>query len=429
MAGIPALLALIHASVLAGILSFFRLKKPYGPLFYTAFVFSWCLSEWVRGCLIFGGFPWNFITHTWGNNAFMIQALSLVGSYGLSAITLCFLSVPYFWLGRHFSLKQRSILTGILALTVFSLTFWGHHRIQKSVTFHEKPWIRLVQPNIAQADKMDPKKIPDILQILKELTQAPSSKPLTHIIWPEAALPFLSTKNDVASFPLSTRFPETLITGLCRQDQGRIYNSLVTIEPDGRISNIYDKYHLVPFGEYIPGRIWLRLDGVTALTLDRHDFTPGALLQTITLPNLPPFSPLICFDTAFVGEVTLATKRPEWLLELTNNAWFGDSWGLAQHLDLGIFRAIEEGLPLVRVTNTGVSCVISPYGRILHTLPSHKPGVIDFALPEATPPTWFCLWRQAPFWIFLAILFMILLWSTATPLRSQPKRKGQAKKK
>ena len=429
MMGIPAILAAIHTSILAGALSFFHITKPYGPLFFTAFIFSWCLSEWIRGCLIFGGFPWNFIIHAWGNNVFMMQGLSLVGSYGLSAITLCFLSIPYLWLGRDFSLKQRSILTATLAFIIFGLTFWGHHRIQKSVTFHAKPWIRLVQPNIAQSDKMNPSKISDILNILKELTQKPSSRPLTHIIWPEAALPFLSTKSDVATFALPTRFPEVLITGLCRQAQGRIYNSLVAIDPNGHISNIYDKYHLVPFGEYIPGRIWLRLDGITALTLDRHDFTPGQLLQTISLPGLPSFSPLICFDTAFSGEVTLPATRPEWLLELTNNAWFGDSWGLAQHLDLGIFRAIEEGLPLVRVTNTGVSCVISPYGRVLHKLPSHEAGVIDFALPEATTPTWFCLWRQGPFWIFLTALFIALLWATATPLTKEQKRKGKQKKK
>ena len=180
--GLPATLSLIHIGILASVLSFFRISKPFGSLFYCAFLLSWCLAEWFRGCLIFGGFPWNFLAHFWGNNLFIMQSAALLGSYGLSAFTLCFLSIPYFWLGRDFSFKQRSLLTGSLALLVVCLSFWGHHRIQRPVTFDAKPWLRIVQPNISQIDKMNPDKIPDILNTLKTLTQKPSAKPLTAAI-------------------------------------------------------------------------------------------------------------------------------------------------------------------------------------------------------------------------------------------------------
>ncbi|TGW15774.1 apolipoprotein N-acyltransferase [bacterium NHP-B] len=417
---IPIVFACIHVGLLAAILSFFSISN-FGTLAaFLSFILSWSLAEWVRGSLVFGGIPWNFFAHIWGENLFIMQTVSVIGSYGLSVLTLFFLSIPYLWAAKTLSFRVRLSFTGALTFIIFVISFWGHQRM-KPLTYHAKPWIRLVQPNISQKDKMNPDKTSSILTTLTTLTQLPSKKPLTHILWPEAAFPFWCEGSQKIGVPLPIRFPQTLITGVMRRERHKLHNSLVVVRHNGELTHIYDKYHLVPFGEYIPGRHWLPLGHIKALTLDRHDFTPGPHIKTFYTGNLPPFSPLICFDTAFSNHVAQTLKRPHWLLELTNNAWFGESWGLYQHLDIGRLRAIEEGVPLVRVTNTGISCLVSPYGQVLKQLPISSQGVIDFALPKPLEPTLFQTLGYTCFWLSCALLFLTILWQT-TPITKKRRR-------
>lgn len=434
--GIPALLAFTHLLVLSLITYTLQLKTSVSHRFFLAFLLSWGLAEWIRGHWLFGGFPWNFLGHIWGHNLFLLQSAAIVGDLGLSLATLCFLALPMMWLNTGFSGRARLMWTVLGTLTLFLLGFWGKQRIQP-VTYFEKPWLRLVQPNIKQEDKIRPGHAKKTLEILKELTERPSTKPLTHILWPEVALPFSYTQNSIP-YTLPIGKNQTLITGFMRRKGEHVFNALALIQEQGNIIDTYEKCHLVPFGEYIPGKQnLLFLGNIGALTLDRQDFTPGPGQRTILLSDLPAFSPLICFDTAFGGQVTYPTQRPDWLLELTNDAWFKDSWGLDQHMDLGRFRAVEEGLPLVRVTNTGISAVISPYGQVLHRLPIQKAGILDFALPHPLAPTPFSWLGYTLFWLVLALLAGILSWQTfggsqitqhkkkRTPSRT-PKKKSKA---
>jgi len=182
-----------------------------------------------------------------------------------------------------------------------------------------------------------------------------------------------------------------------------VWNSLVAVTPDGELAATYDKVHLVPFGEYIP--FHKELPPLSGL-IGRGSFERGEALETITLPGLPGFSPLICFEAIFPGDVTGPRTRPAWLLNVTNDAWFGTSSGPYQHLTSARLRTIEEGLPMIRAANTGVSAFIDAYGRILAAIDMEREGVIDHALPPARAETPYARWHD---WTLLALLAILAL--------------------
>ena len=187
-----------------------------------------------------------------------------------------------------------------------------------------------------------------------------------------------------------------LITGIPRVTQGpegeAWHNGMVALDETGAVRGTFDKFHLVPFGEYVPIRF---LPGVDRIAPGESDFVPGPGPRTIELPGLPPVSPLICYEVIFPGHVTDPDHRPAWLLNLTNDAWFGLSTGPHQHFAAARLRTIEEGLPMVRVANTGISGVIDAYGRVLRKLDLGAEGAIDTDLPGALPPTPYARFRDA----------------------------------
>ena len=210
-----------------------------------------------------------------------------------------------------------------------------------------------------------------------------------------------------------------LLTGAPRKDSAglAVWSSLFVLDSQGAISAHYDKTHLVPFGEYVPFRKILPIDKLTPGTMD---YSPGSKLETLEVDGIPPFSPLICYEAIFPGKVINPETDPKWLLNITNDAWYGHTSGPYQHLAIVRVRAIEEGMPLVRAANNGISAVMDAYGKILYHLDLNEIGFIDFDLPKALMHrTFYSTWREFPF--VLMIIAVTLLGYSTRNIRSSVK--------
>lgn len=357
------------------------------------FAGAWTIVEWLRGWL-FTGFAWNPIATVWSEEMTpvglpMIQVTALVGTYGLSLITVL-AAAAVAVLGSPFRDRRTWLLA--LAPTAFLAIVGagGALRLaQASDAVVEGVKLRLVQGNISQADRAQPSLWPEHIRDYLRLSEDNLPQDTTAVIWGEAAVPPLFSVNasEQGRQLLAAAAPENglLITGGdrgIRDEAGnvQIYNSLFVLTRAGDIVATYDKTHLVPFGEYMPLR-WLI--PFKKLTEGIGDFSKGQGLATLTVPGLPPVTPLICYEAIFPGAVTpWRGTAPRWLLNLTNDAWFGMSWGPYQHYAQARLRAVEEGLPLVRVANTGISAVIDGYGRTRDSLGLGVKGILDVALPR-----------------------------------------------
>lgn len=406
--GIPAILG-----VFTGV-SFMLLKLwPYGGI-SRAFAFAgiWVGFEWFRGHL-FTGFPWNLLGYTCAFSPEMVQIASIAGVYGLSLLVLLIgISLNYL-VGKEFFVRCI-ILT--LYLTTALGWLWGTVRLEHPDLLESPPLaIRLVQPSIPQSLKWDPDQKEVNFKELLALTIRPSHLPLKVIVWPETAVPFFLEQEDFRRQLISEVIPKggLLFTGALRRTPPgvvpvEIWNSLLVLNDQGTIVAQYDKSHLVPFGEYIPFRnISDRIFGkgsIKKITAGIMDFTPGPGPESISLPEgLPSFSGLVCYEVIFPGAVINPTQdRPGWMINVTNDGWYGHTSGPYQHLEMTRFRAVEEGMPLVRAANSGISAVFDAYGRSLGNLGLGQKGVLDVYLP---PPT-----RVVPFyarwgdWITLMLI-------------------------
>ncbi|MFL2770810.1 MAG: apolipoprotein N-acyltransferase [Rhodospirillaceae bacterium] len=369
-------------------------------------VFSsiWAIIEWFRGWFL-TGLPWNTIGSTWSNVTPVLQTASLFGVFGLSLITVLAAASPAL-LARSSDRGLAFKAVVIFHLPLLAATIWGAFRLEVGADeFVENIMFRLVQPNIAQEDKWRPtlreQHLTDQVALSIEGAQA-----VTHVLWAETSAPFaLNRHPQIVSF-LARGVPRKgyLLTGAPRfEGRGysqRAFNSLYAISEEGIIQATYDKSRLVPFGEYMPLQNLIPIPNLTRGT----GWTEGTGVQTINLPGLPSFSPLICYEVIFPGAVTRPDERPKWLFNLTNDAWFGLSNGPYQHLSSAQLRAVEEGLPLVRVANTGVSAVFDPYGRVIARLPLGQSGYIDSRLPQPLEPTMFSRLGHGPFLLLSLLL-------------------------
>lgn len=394
--GAPAVLALFPALGLA----LARALWPAGSARVFALAAGLGASEFLRGH-IFTGFPWNDFGMALASVPCLDQAAALVGLHGLDILAVILFAAPATLVDGGRRLTPAVATALLLAL---GLAGFGALRLASGRTeYVEGARLRLMQPNLPQDAKFKPENGPEILRRYLDLSDravAPGRSGVadaTHLIWPESAFPFILSRNpDALAQIAATMRSATLVTGAARAEEDarrgdgrrrtKIFNSILAIE-GGRIVAAYDKIHLVPFGEYLPLAGLLAPLGVTHLVPGTWD--AGAGPRRLVAPGLPPAAPLVCYEAIFPGEaVEAAGARPQWLLNLTNDGWFGATSGPYQHFAQARLRAIEEGLPLVRVANTGISAVVDAYGRVLDSLPLGVDGVIDARLPRAAdaPP-------------------------------------------
>ncbi len=409
---LPAGLALFSAA--AALLA--RLGWSPGPSRILALALSWSLLEWLRGH-IFTGFPWNFVGNAWASDfapwLAVMQNASLAGIYGLSLITVLLAALPALLADGKWRKPLVSIPLVSGAALLLAMAGYGAARLgQPEPGDVAGVRLRIVQPNIAQAAKWQPEQRAAIFRTLIELSATPSATPPTHVIWPEAATPFFLLQSEAALGQMSRLVPPTgaVITGTPRlgtpsgANDAPIHNSVVVVDGDGNVPAIYDKAHLVPFGEYLPFPEILAAIGLKKLTVDLGSFASGAGPKTLAAPGLPPFSPLICYEVIFPGGAVDAENRPAWLLNVTNDAWFGDTSGPQQHLAQARMRAVEQGLPLVRAANTGISGIFDAYGQRRASLALNQQGIIDSALPLALPIT---LYAESGDYIYAVLWFLM----------------------
>ncbi len=371
-----------------------RLIRPHGIGRILVFAACWSVAEWLRGELL-TGFPWNPLGNVWTFSAPMIQVAALFGVFGLGVITVTAAAAP-----AALDIAGRRGWGFVAAAASVLVVIWAGGAMRLAGASAETVpgiMLRLVQPNIAQHHKwradLRAAQFNSYLRLSARRAQV-AGQPVTHVIWPETAAPFFLENEAGARRRMAKVVPAAgaLITGTLRQalnPKRRIWNSLQAIDDRGEVIGSYDKFHLVPFGEFVPLRSILTFAKVTRGTTD---FSAGPGPRTIRVPGLPPFGPLICYEAIFPGRVTDRGDRPGWLLNVTNDAWFGISSGPYQHFASARMRAVEEGLPLVRAANTGISGVIDGYGRVTARLGLDRRGIIDAPLPKPLKATFFARW-------------------------------------
>ena len=425
LTAIPGVLALFTALTAW---TFARLKPSLRPWTHPLlFALLWTMVEWVCGHYFFTGFPWCLMGYCWSSVSPICQLASLTGVYGLSFL-MCFVSAQMgAFVLKGFLSKTPWYAGPLNALVVTALLLaWGSYRlITHPTVFHEQV-IRLVQPNIEQTRKWNFDATPEVFQEHLNLSDTRFSiNPIALVVLPESAISwlpkFLEQDNDRRTYIGSYLQKDThIVVGASRfitnPEGGHVFNSLLAIADTGEVKATFDKFHLLPFGEYLPVRKLLERifpGTLRKFTAGERDFTPGPGPKTLSLAGIPPFSPLICYEVVFPHEVIDPTsKRPEWLLNITNDGWFYNSVGPHQHLYIARMRTIEEGLALARVANTGISAMIDPCGRILQTVPLGTTGVVDTALPKALSALpLYAMWGDwVLLWSVIVLIAGMLFW-------------------
>ena len=392
--GLPLFLAIFPA--LGLIIA--RLFWSDGPARILALAFGLGASEWLR-CRVLTGFPWNQFGYALADNSILGQAASVVGVEGLTPIAIAVFAAPAV-LADPGSRNWRPVVLALAALGVLAL--FGAIRLAgaDSATVPGLA-VRIMQPNVPQDDKFRPEAKDEVMArylALSDRATSPERRGMTDVdvlVWPESAFPFFLARSPETLAQIGALLPKgaVLLTGAARLEQRegeanrRIYNSIHALADDGSIIATYDKVHLVPFGEFLPFQTFLESFGLRQLTRLPGGFSSGGEPTNIVLPNGLKLGPLICYEAIFPTGVLNPADRPDALINVTNDAWFGDTPGPRQHLAQARVRAIEQGLPLLRSANTGISAVIDSWGRIVTALPVGQEGVIDADLPVALPPT------------------------------------------
>lgn len=406
---------------LAGVLAlFWGLGTALAHLFWSegagrAFALAGCLAlaEFARGHL-FTGFPFDLLGYALTANVEMMQTTSLVGVYGLTFVAVLIGATPALaWPGggRRLTMRLKPLLAAAALLA--TQYGWGYLRVT-STQIEQRPDMvaRIVQPSVSQDLKWQASAREEIVTGLLALSTAPSEfgqaglESITHLIWPEAALPFFLFEEPEYLARIARTLPDELIllTGAPRQpfsldssETGKPYNSVLAINSNGEMISSYDKTHLVPFGEYLPFQDQLARFGFRQLVAGDDGWAAGDVRRIMNLPETPSILPLICYEAAFSGDLGTAIRDAELIVVLTNDAWFDGSIGLEKLFHHARVRAVEEGLPMIRSANSGISAFVDPLGRIEARLDEGEIGVVDASPAYALPPTLFARYSDAPF--------------------------------
>ena len=465
---------LVDAKTFGWLLPFAVVALPAGMALYTAFglalarliwtrgatrvlalAIALTLAEWLRGHL-FSGFPWNAYGYALISPIWLAQGAALVGIWGLTFLAVAVYASPAVLADERAHTRRPWLAPALSAAAITALAIYGAVRLERTPTSYVKDVrLRIMQPNLQQDEKFSYSQKQQVMSRYLALSDRPNSpqstglRGVTLLIWPESAFPFFLTREPDALAQIAALLPpETvLITGAVRAPETaahapvtRAYNSIYVIDHHGSILSVYDKVHLVPFGEYLPFQDLLEWLGLEQLTKVRGGFIPGDQRRNQMAPGAPNFLPLVCYEIIFPGDavprseregwlyrhvgryfdwpsVVGRAERPGWLLNLTNDGWFGASAGPYQHFQQARIRAIEEGLPLVRAANSGISAVVDPLGRIVKSLPLGAEGVLDAPLPQPIAATLYARWGDALAAVVVAIAF---LWVLGSRWRAPP---------
>lgn len=381
--GLPAGLALIPALVAAVV----WLPGSRGAARVFVLALAWVGAEYLRGHLL-TGFPWNLNGYAWVAFDATMQPAAVVGVYGLGLLTVAgaasfaLLTQPRGWRWP----------AAFVALFVFMAAGGAWHLSTTATAAVPGVRLRLVQAAVQQYEKWDEDRRTQHIADHLTLSAQPASPPVTHIVWPESAIPFFIEHDPNGRAFLARAVPPggLLLSGAPRRTPPdaaaglKIWNSLIALDERGEVVAAYDKQHLVPFGEYLPLRPLLGRIGVDKLVPGALDYSPGESGLPVVLPGLPSARVLVCYEAIFADQIDTGGTRPGWLLNVTNDGWFGNSTGPYQHLAMARMRSVEQGLPLVRAANTGISAIVDAQGRVVASLGLGTHGVVDGPLPVAT---------------------------------------------
>jgi apolipoprotein N-acyltransferase len=450
---LPAAMAVYTALGLA----LARAIWPRGAMRVLALATALTATEWLRGHL-FSGFPWNAYGYALVTPLWLAQGAALIGIWGLTFLAVAIYASPAVLADEPADTKRAWLAPALAAAVIAALAVYGALRLAATPTrYVEGVRLRIMQPDLQQDDKFNYSRKQQVLERYLALSRSPSAAregglgEVTHLIWPESAFPFFLAREPDALAQIAAMLPPrtVLITGAVRPPTTapnvpvtRAYNSIYVFDHEGALRPIYDKVHLVPFGEYLPFQHALERLGLMQLTKVVGGFIAGDHRRSQRVPGAPAFLPLICYEIIFPGDAVPRSERPGWLylhvgrylgwpfvagdgerpgwlLNLTNDGWFGASAGPYQHFQQARVRAIEEGLPLVRAANTGISAVVDPLGRVVASLPLGTEGVLDARLPQPLAATAYARAGDAAAGVLVVVAFAGVLWARRQPRRKQ----------
>ena len=416
--GLPAAMAIYTAF---GV-SLARLLWTRGAMRIVALAVALTVAEWLRGHL-FTGFPWNAFGYALTSPLIMAQSAALVGIWSLTFIAIAVGASPATLIDDRNETRRPWLPFAGAVSVLAAMAVFGALRLSHTPTqFVDNVRLRIMQPNLQQDVRFNYRAKQQVMDRYVALSSGASGarpaglRDVTHLIWPESAFPFFLAREADALAQITQLLrggnDTVLITGAVRMGdpvpagEPAVYNSVYVIDRDGSLLSLYDKVHLVPFGEYLPFQHFLESVGLQQLTKQRGGFAAGDRRRLISIPSAPLALPLICYEIIFPNDAMPEGRRPGWIINVTNDGWFGISSGPYQHFQQARVRAIEEGLPVVRAANTGISAVVDPLGRIVESLPLGREGIIDSDLPRPIAAPIYARVGDMPAYIIVAIALL-----------------------
>lgn len=394
-----------------------RVPQAFAPRWLSALA-ALAIAEWLRGRL-FTGFPWGLPGLATEGMGGVAQVASLVGVNGLTLLVLVWSALPFvIWCNRHAGLRVQVLPVLVLAALPLSHV-WGLWRLASLPTsYREGAVVRLVQPNISQSDKWRSDNAVAIFDTLTKLSvEGANAATVTHVIWPESSVPFLLDEDKVARERIAGILTpgKTLLAGAIRREvqagcvtcPDLYFTSILMMDDTGGVTGAYDKWRLVPGGEYLPLEDFLSRFGFRKVVSLPESFTAGAGPRNLDVPGMGLSGMLICYEVIFSHALVNET-RPQLLVNVTNDGWFGRSVGPYQHLAQARMRSIEQGLPLLRSANTGISAVIDSTGRIVAQTALEQSTYLDSRVPVAGAPTPYARWGDSLMAGLMLVLFAVL---------------------